>query len=147
MACTSKHFLTFGITPIYKDLYWNFTGLYMYFSFHPLLEQRSERMLQKVKCKHGHVVDRDIFQHWLSTSNPQWKEYTERLERTGDQPRTNPDGDVSTQSYALAIVLTWIQVALDGVAYDNFVVPDCPSCLLEDRRNSNVRLQVPLRRS
>jgi len=82
--------------------------------------------LHRVRCKHGHVVDREIFQEWLSTSNPQWHQFVNDFERTGNQPRTNPDGDV----------------ALDGVSYDDFVVPDCPSCLMENRRNSNHKPEV-----
>ncbi|TFK48554.1 DHS-like NAD/FAD-binding domain-containing protein [Heliocybe sulcata] len=76
--------------------------------------------LHKVHCKHGHTVDRQIFQDWLSAANPQWKEYADDLERTGRQPRTNPDGDV----------------VLEGVQYSSFMVPDCPSCMLEGKRNS-----------
>ncbi|KAI0339621.1 DHS-like NAD/FAD-binding domain-containing protein [Trametopsis cervina] len=76
--------------------------------------------LHKVKCSHGHVVDRLTFQDRLSAANPQWKAYADELEATGQKPRTNPDGDV----------------ALEGVRYDTFKVPECPDCLLEDRRNS-----------
>ncbi|KIM90381.1 hypothetical protein PILCRDRAFT_812116 [Piloderma croceum F 1598] len=76
--------------------------------------------LHKVRCKYGHVVDRQTFQNWLSTSNPRWKRFMDDVEQTGNKPRTNPDGDV----------------ALDGVSYDDFVVPDCPSCLMENRQNS-----------
>jgi len=31
----------------------------------------------------------------LSESNSGWKEFADELERTGQKPRTNPDGDVS----------------------------------------------------
>jgi len=48
------------------------------------------------------------------------------FEQTGNRPRTNPDGDV----------------ALDGVSYDDFVVPDCPSCLMDNRRNANHKPEV-----
>ncbi|KAI0079358.1 DHS-like NAD/FAD-binding domain-containing protein [Panus rudis PR-1116 ss-1] len=78
--------------------------------------------LHKVHCKHGHIVDRNTFQDWLSAANPQWKEYSDNLEATGQKPRTNPDGDVP--------------VELEGVSYDDFVVPECPTCLQEGRRNS-----------
>ena len=54
--------------------------------------------LQRVHCKRGHVVRRDEFQGWLSASNPQWKEFVDNLERTGQKPRTNPDGDVRLHS-------------------------------------------------
>jgi len=30
----------------------------------------------------------------LSETNPEWKEFTDELERTGEKARTNPDGDV-----------------------------------------------------
>ncbi|EMD39258.1 hypothetical protein CERSUDRAFT_112916 [Gelatoporia subvermispora B] len=76
--------------------------------------------LHKVNCKFGHVTDRGIFQDMLSASNPQWKAFTDELELTGKKPRTNPDGDV----------------VLEGVEFDTFIVPDCPSCLEEGRRNS-----------
>lgn len=32
------------------------------------------------------------------------------------------------------------QVALEGVAYDKFIVPDCPSCLAENHKNLFVGL-------
>ncbi|KAK7685667.1 hypothetical protein QCA50_011011 [Cerrena zonata] len=76
--------------------------------------------LRKVNCKYGHVTERETFQEWLSAANPQWKEYADDLEATNQRPRTNPDGDVDLQ----------------GVSYDDFVVPECPSCLLEGKRNS-----------
>ncbi|KAJ7066497.1 DHS-like NAD/FAD-binding domain-containing protein [Mycena amicta] len=78
--------------------------------------------LHFVHCKHGHVVDRNVFQDRLSASNPQWKAFLDETERTGDKPRTNPDGDVAIEHL--------------GSAYDTFIVPQCPSCLLEDRINS-----------
>lgn len=52
--------------------------------------------VQKVHCKHGHVVDRNIFQDWLSLANPRWKASADALEASGQGPRTNPDGDVSS---------------------------------------------------
>ncbi|EPQ56252.1 DHS-like NAD/FAD-binding domain-containing protein [Gloeophyllum trabeum ATCC 11539] len=82
--------------------------------------------LHKVHCNHGHTVDRETFQDWLSAANPQWKAYADDLERTGRQPRTNPDGDV----------------VLEGVEYETFVVPHCPSCMLEGRRNSVLKPEV-----
>lgn len=30
----------------------------------------------------------------LSETNPEWKEFADEPERTGQKPRTNPDGDV-----------------------------------------------------
>jgi NAD-dependent SIR2 family protein deacetylase len=51
---------------------------------------------QRVHCQRGHVFDRDQFQVMLSESNPEWKQFADELERTGQKPRTNPDGDVGT---------------------------------------------------
>ena len=78
---------------------------------------------QKVSCKHGHVIDRNTFQDWLGAANPKWEQFVEDLERTGRKLRTNPDGDVE----------------IPGAAYDEFVVPDCPTCMLEGRSNNVVR--------
>ncbi|KAJ6619877.1 DHS-like NAD/FAD-binding domain-containing protein [Mycena sp. CBHHK59/15] len=78
--------------------------------------------LHHVHCKHGHVVDRSTFQDWLSAANPQWKAFADETERTGNKPRTNPDGDVAIESL--------------GTSYNTFIVPRCPSCLLQDRINS-----------
>jgi len=76
--------------------------------------------LHRVQCSFGHVVDRQTFQDRLSAANPDWAEFASGMERTGQKPRTNPDGDV----------------VLEGVDYGKFVVPDCPECVLESRRNS-----------
>jgi len=78
----------------------------------------------KVRCQYGHFYPRAVFQEWIRQANPRWHAFLEELERTGTQPKTNPDGDV----------------ALDGsVSYDDFVVPHCPSCDAEGRRNSIIR--------
>ncbi|KAI8996617.1 DHS-like NAD/FAD-binding domain-containing protein [Trametes punicea] len=77
--------------------------------------------LHRVRCSHGHTMDRQKFQDMLGEANPLWRAYAEELERTGSRPRTNPDGDV---------------VLPEGTRYDQFIVPECPSCLLENRRNS-----------
>lgn len=50
---------------------------------------------QKVHCQYGHAFDRDEFQGAISECNPEWKAFADELERTGQKPRTNPDGDVS----------------------------------------------------
>lgn len=50
--------------------------------------------MQRVHCRFGHLFDRDEFQDMLSESNPEWKGFADELERTGQKPRTNPDGDV-----------------------------------------------------
>lgn len=49
---------------------------------------------KKVHCNHGHVVSRSEFQRRLGTANPKWSTLIEEMERTGEKPRTNPDGDV-----------------------------------------------------
>ncbi|EJD00489.1 DHS-like NAD/FAD-binding domain-containing protein [Fomitiporia mediterranea MF3/22] len=78
--------------------------------------------LHRVSCKHDHVVDRNLFQEWLAGANPRWAQFMENLERTGQKLRTNPDGDVNNQ------------VEIEGASYEDFVVPDCPSCFEEGRR-------------
>ncbi|KAF8075105.1 DHS-like NAD/FAD-binding domain-containing protein [Lyophyllum atratum] len=78
--------------------------------------------LHRVHCKFGHTIDRDSFQDWLSRANPKWKEFADEIERTSSQPRTNPDGDVAIEGL--------------GITYSDYVLPDCPSCLAENRRNS-----------
>lgn len=35
-----------------------------------------------------------------------------------------------------------LKVELEGVSYTDFVVPECPQCLLESKRNSVVRGSV-----
>ena len=35
----------------------------------------------------------------LSESNPEWKGFADELERTGQKPRMNPDGDVSVLGF------------------------------------------------
>jgi NAD-dependent deacetylase sirtuin 4 len=47
-----------------------------------------------VNCLHGHVYPRTVFQEWLGEANPRWRAFLAELERTGAQPKTNPDGDV-----------------------------------------------------
>jgi len=44
------------------------------------------------------------------------------MERTGNKPRTNPDGDVAIEGL--------------GISYDDFVVPDCPKCMKETGKNN-----------
>lgn len=56
------------------------------------------RISQKVRCRRGHVVDRDVFQELLSNANPKWKQFVDDMDSAGNQPRTNPDGDVSAAS-------------------------------------------------
>ncbi|KAG6381707.1 DHS-like NAD/FAD-binding domain-containing protein [Boletus reticuloceps] len=82
--------------------------------------------LHRVHCQFGHVVSRDAFQDRLSASNPKWKAFVDELEATGKKPRTNPDGDVE----------------LEGVSYDDFVVPECLACLAQGRHNTNQKPEL-----
>ncbi|KAF9563089.1 DHS-like NAD/FAD-binding domain-containing protein [Agrocybe pediades] len=84
--------------------------------------------LHHVHCSRGHVVDRGVFQDRLSAANPTWQLYAEELERTGTQPRTNPDGDVAIEHL--------------GISYSDFVVPECAECLVEEHRNSVLKPEV-----
>ncbi|KAF9266907.1 DHS-like NAD/FAD-binding domain-containing protein [Marasmius fiardii PR-910] len=77
--------------------------------------------LHRVRCKYGHVIDRDTFQGRLSEANPKWLNFAQEMERTGQKPRTNPDGDVAIEHL--------------GISYNDFVIPECPICLSENRRN------------
>ncbi|OJA20447.1 hypothetical protein AZE42_06075 [Rhizopogon vesiculosus] len=118
---------TSGSHTVSENIYLNCTELFMYVAdrlraHFPRFggQVTNPSCLQRVHCKRGHVVPRDVFQDWLSASNPQWKAFVDNLERTGQKPRTNPDGDVE----------------LEGVSYADFVVPACPECILEGERNS-----------
>ncbi|KAN0088384.1 DHS-like NAD/FAD-binding domain containing protein [Tylopilus felleus] len=82
--------------------------------------------LHRVQCQFGHVVSRDVFQDRLSACNPTWKACVDELEATGKTPRTNPDGDVE----------------LEGVSYDDVVVPECLACLAQGRHNTNQKPEV-----
>ncbi|PBK99734.1 DHS-like NAD/FAD-binding domain-containing protein [Armillaria gallica] len=84
--------------------------------------------LHRVRCKHGHLVDRSAFQDMLSLANPQWKEFLDDVERTGKKLRTNPDGDVDAESL--------------GASYSDFIVPECPACLSRNLRNSTHKPEV-----
>lgn len=61
-------------------------------------EASSDRNEQKVNCQRGHVYPRAVFQEWLGQANPRWRAFLAELERTGAQPKTNPDGDVVSTS-------------------------------------------------
>ncbi|KAI0285837.1 DHS-like NAD/FAD-binding domain-containing protein [Russula aff. rugulosa BPL654] len=90
----------------------------------------NERILElhgnifKVHCQFGHVYPRTVFQEWLGQANPRWREFITELERTGTQPKMNPDGDV---------------VLDEDVSYDDFVVPPCPDCVAKGRRTSIIK--------
>lgn len=43
---------------------------------------------------HRHEQHRDEYQEQLGSMNPIWQEMSDEAERTGQRPRTNPDGDV-----------------------------------------------------
>ncbi|ORX40464.1 DHS-like NAD/FAD-binding domain-containing protein [Kockovaella imperatae] len=69
--------------------------------------------LAKVHClEHSHTQPRDDFQAQLGHLNPLWQAKAEESERTGDRPRTNPDGDVE----------------LPGADFRDFTVPGCKIC-------------------
>ncbi|KIR51944.1 hypothetical protein I315_05582 [Cryptococcus gattii Ru294] len=77
----------------------------------PILELHGT--LAKVHCmKHRHEQSRDEYQEEISRLNPIWGEAAKEAERTGTQPRTNPDGDVD----------------LRGANYNSFNVPSCRIC-------------------
>ncbi|KAH6915948.1 DHS-like NAD/FAD-binding domain-containing protein [Coprinopsis sp. MPI-PUGE-AT-0042] len=78
--------------------------------------------LHRVHCRRGHSVDRNTFQDMLGLANPRWQAFAEEMEKTNSQLRTNPDGDVAIEHL--------------GVTYQDFVVPDCPSCAASGHRNS-----------
>jgi hypothetical protein len=59
-----------------------------------LFLQSNSSILQIVRCRHGHEIDRDEFQEILSEANPSWKAFVEDLDSKGQKLRTNPDGDV-----------------------------------------------------
>ncbi|KAK0188638.1 DHS-like NAD/FAD-binding domain-containing protein [Armillaria mellea] len=84
--------------------------------------------LHRVRCKHGHLVDRSVFQDMLSSTNPRWKEFLDDAHRTGKTLRTNPDGDVDAETL--------------GASYASFTVPACPACLAQNRHNSTHKPQV-----
>ena len=80
---------------------------------------------KQVHCSHSHRWSRSSFQDLISFHNPQWTTFAEDTKRTGKGVRTNPDGDVM----------------LEGVAFDEFIVPECVECWeSEGRRNSVVCL-------
>lgn len=61
----------------------------------------------------GFIAPRDAFQDKLAESNPVWSKWAERLVNEPNLSlRRNPDGDVQ----------------LEGVDYNTFEYPPCPSC-------------------
>lgn len=61
----------------------------------------------------GFVFSRDALQDRLTSINPDWYEWSERLKNEPQLSlRRNPDGDVQ----------------LEGVSYDTFSYPACPNC-------------------
>ncbi|KAF9530471.1 DHS-like NAD/FAD-binding domain-containing protein [Crepidotus variabilis] len=92
------------------------------------LSRISDRILElhgsihSVQCSRGHVIARNKFQDWLTRSNPSWHRFANDIARRSQKLRTNPDGDVDIEQL--------------GVSYEDFVVPDCPTCLLAGHRNS-----------
>ncbi|KAF9006102.1 DHS-like NAD/FAD-binding domain-containing protein [Cyathus striatus] len=84
--------------------------------------------LHRARCNRGHSVARSTFQDWLSSSNPSWYRYAKLLEETGEQPRTNPDGDVAIEHL--------------GKSYLDFVIPQCPTCMDESYQNNVFKPEV-----
>ncbi|EJD52653.1 DHS-like NAD/FAD-binding domain-containing protein [Auricularia subglabra TFB-10046 SS5] len=68
--------------------------------------------LHRVHCRQDHLIQRDEYQIQLGLLNPEWADLEESFRRSGNKPRTNPDGDVE----------------LDGVSFDNFSIPVCAAC-------------------
>jgi NAD-dependent SIR2 family protein deacetylase len=82
--------------------------------------------LAKVHClQHRHDQPRDDYQEEIARLNPIWDEGAKEAERTGQRPRTNPDGDVE----------------LHGVDYTSFQVPTCKLC--EDEKRSKAGIVKP----
>ncbi|OWZ38505.1 hypothetical protein LQV05_005514 [Cryptococcus neoformans] len=91
----------------------------------PILELHGT--LAKVHCmKHRHEQSRDEYQEQISRLNPIWDEAAKEAERTGTQPRTNPDGDVD----------------LRGANYNTFNVPSCRICEAEGEKPTMVKPNV-----
>ncbi|KAK0214810.1 DHS-like NAD/FAD-binding domain-containing protein [Armillaria fumosa] len=84
--------------------------------------------LHRVRCKHGHLVERSVFQEMLSRANPRWKAFLDDVQRTGMKLRTNPDGDVDAESL--------------GASYTDFTVPFCSACLAQNRQNATHKPEV-----
>ncbi|KAK1922308.1 DHS-like NAD/FAD-binding domain-containing protein [Papiliotrema laurentii] len=79
--------------------------------------------LAKVHClEHRHEQPRDAFQEEIARLNPVWDAEAKEAERTGNRPRTNPDGDVE----------------LHGVDYKSFQVPPCRACVAEGREKKGI---------
>ncbi|KAG6836766.1 hypothetical protein H0H93_003544 [Arthromyces matolae] len=103
-------------------IYWDHERLQeTILELHGTLHKRSQGW-QRVHCKRGHSVNRETFQEWLSSANPQLKQFADEMERNSQQPRTNPDGDIAVEGL--------------GISYSDYIVPDCPSCALERHKNN-----------
>ena len=102
MGCTTKPSSTFGTSRGGTRVSWSCTVLctcVAHISSLPEAPLTSYVLLQRVRCSHGHTINRQKFQDMLAAANPQWKAFSDDLERTGARPRTNPDGDVCSSSY------------------------------------------------
>ncbi|CAE6517544.1 unnamed protein product [Rhizoctonia solani] len=82
--------------------------------------------LHTVHCRRNHKVNREEFQEQLSRLNPAWKNFMDEMARTGNEPRTNPDGDVD----------------IGGKDFSNFVLPVCKACLAEGVRDDVMKPAV-----
>lgn len=71
--------------------------------------------LHTVRCTSTgctYVATRSSFQDQLSALNPDWFAFAQRATAQGEEPRTNPDGDVD----------------LKNKTYGDFIYPTCPVC-------------------
>lgn len=68
--------------------------------------------------------------------NPIWQEMSDEAERTGNRPRTNPDGDVRLLYHARLELID--KVELKGVDYNSFQVPPCRQCEAERREKLGI---------
>ncbi|KAF8524199.1 DHS-like NAD/FAD-binding domain-containing protein [Gautieria morchelliformis] len=82
--------------------------------------------LHQVHCRKHHLESRLLFQTRIATANPRWKALSDQVEYTGNQLRTNPDGDIE----------------IPGVRFDDFVIPPCKACLQEGKTDDVMKPSV-----
>ncbi|KAG2178928.1 hypothetical protein INT43_001775 [Umbelopsis isabellina] len=70
--------------------------------------------LYEVSCLScHHTEDRHVYQQRLDDLNQEWKTYQQEIVATGEEPKTNPDGDVELPP---------------TVSFDTFNIPPCQNC-------------------
>ncbi|KAG6811650.1 hypothetical protein H0H92_006465 [Tricholoma furcatifolium] len=89
---------------------------------HKALHQKAGHHWGPVRLQRAILELHGTLHDWLSSENPELKEFADEMERTSSQPRTNPDGDVAVEGL--------------GISYSDYIVPNCPSCLAKDRINN-----------